>query len=147
MIDSNYVHDPAGTRQRNGLFGFAGFNSFAQGRKFSYTRLNRCSAKSYSHIHSRGRRCNRVLSMKAWTIDVDRERDDHLFRLENELETAVESQNFEKAKSVRDKITRLQSGTFVEVLQAHMKFYKAFDDVCIHFLAIPCISLLMPCNG
>lgn len=66
---------------------------------------------------------------KPWSVSVDDENDENLFDLEVALDKAVSQEDFASATALRDDITRLQSAAFVEVLQAHMKFYKAFDQV------------------
>jgi UvrB/uvrC motif len=75
---------------------------------------------------------NLVCCTAAWkTLDVDAELDKSLFELETKLVQAVEAEAYDRATTLRDEIAQLQSPAFVEVLQAHMRFYKAFDSVCV----------------
>lgn len=58
-----------------------------------------------------------------------------MFDLEESLADAVSHENFELAMKCRDEICRLQSGAYVDVLQATMGFYKAFDNQSITDIA------------
>jgi hypothetical protein len=84
------------------------------------------------------------------TVDIDAERDKNLFDLEAKLVEAVEAEAFSEASVLRDEIARLQSPAFVEVLQAHMRFYRAFDTVSLRacgspeFFTLPTNSVLKP---
>lgn len=98
--------------------------------RFVNSSICRSDRLNWARHRRESRRSAKRCFMKIWTVDVDREKDERLFRLEAQLQSAVDLQNFDKAKSMRDAITRLQSGAFADVIQAHMKFYKAFDEVC-----------------
>lgn len=58
-----------------------------------------------------------------------------MFELEESLAEAVSEENFELAGKRRDEICRLQSGAYVDVLQALMGFYKAFNNQSITDIA------------
>lgn len=70
-----------------------------------------------------------------WTVDIEGEKDDKLFELEESLAEAVSQEDFELAGKRRDEICRLQSGAYVDVLQALMGFYKAFNNQSITDIA------------
>lgn len=68
-------------------------------------------------------------------VDVDFAKDEQLQILEDGLDKALSTEDFERASQVRDKLLRLQSGAYVSVLSANFKFYKAFDSGSIVDLA------------
>lgn len=68
---------------------------------------------------------------KRGPIDVDFAKDEQLQILEEELDIALETENFSSASTIRDKLLRLQSGSYVSVLSAHFRFYKAFTNASI----------------
>jgi hypothetical protein len=70
-----------------------------------------------------------------WKVDVDSDKDAELMELERQLDTAVLLERYDEAQNIRDQLTRLQSGAFVDVLSAHMNFYKAFDQRSITDMA------------
>lgn len=76
--------------------------------------------------------CN---SRPPWTVDVDGVKDDKLFELEENLADAVTKEDFDLAMQCRDEISRLQSAAYVDVLQAVMGFYKAFNNQSITDIA------------
>jgi hypothetical protein len=108
------------------LFGcFAGRPSLSRGRA---SRCSRLPQRTRAGTVAAAVTCN---SRPPWTVDVDGVKDDLLYDLETRLHDAVELENFEVARTTRDEITRLQSGAFVDVLQAYMAFYRAFDSQSI----------------
>lgn len=64
-------------------------------------------------------------------MDVDFAKDEQLQLLEEELEKVVESENFERASEIRDKLLRLQSSAYVSVLSVNMAYYKALNKASI----------------
>lgn len=64
-------------------------------------------------------------------IDVDFAKDEQLQILEEDLDHAVTNENYQRASEIHDKLRRLQSGAYVEVLSANMKFYQAFNSGAI----------------
>lgn len=60
-------------------------------------------------------------------MDPDFAKDEQLQILEDELEDALQNEDFSKSSALRDKLLRLQSGTYVAILSANMKFYDAVN--------------------
>lgn len=71
--------------------------------------------------------CVEVPEWKRVPIDVDFAKDEQLEILEDHLETALFQENYAHASELRNKLQRLQSGAYVSVLSANMKFYSAFE--------------------
>lgn len=65
---------------------------------------------------------------KKGPVDVDFAKDEQLQILEDDLDKALSTEDFARASQVRDKLLRLQSGTYVSVLSANLKFYNAFGS-------------------
>lgn len=61
-------------------------------------------------------------------MDADFVKDSKLFDLESALDAAVLREDFTSAAQIREELLRLQSGAYVEVLTANMKFYNAFQS-------------------
>jgi hypothetical protein len=76
-----------------------------------------------------------VCASKPWIVDLDADKDAKLQELEEKLDVAVLLERYDEAQVVQDELTRLQSSAFVEVLSAHMNFYKAFDQRSITDMA------------
>ncbi|PXF43787.1 hypothetical protein BWQ96_06408 [Gracilariopsis chorda] len=71
--------------------------------------------------------CTEQPAWKRGPVDVDFAKDEQLQILEEDLDDALQLEDFKRASGIRDKLVRLQSGAYVAVLSAHMKFYKAFS--------------------
>lgn len=63
---------------------------------------------------------------KKLAIDPDFAKDEQLQILEEELDIALKAENYRTASELREKLMRLQSAAYVDVLTTNMKFYKAF---------------------
>ncbi|KAI0564999.1 NTF2-like protein [Gracilaria domingensis] len=72
--------------------------------------------------------CVEQPAWKRGPIDADFAKDEQLQILEEDLDDALLVENYKRASVIRDKLVRLQSGAYVAVLSAHMKFYKAFSS-------------------
>lgn len=75
--------------------------------------------------------CVETPHWKRGPVDVDFAKDEQLQILEEDLDKALETENFSSASTIRDKLLRLQSGSYVSVLSAHFRFYKAFSNASI----------------
>lgn len=71
--------------------------------------------------------CVEAADWRRMPVDIDYAKDEQLEILERDLDVALSTENFRWAAELRDKLLRLQSGSYVEVLTANMKFYSAFD--------------------
>lgn len=72
--------------------------------------------------------CVEVPSWKRFShVDPDFAKDEQLQILETELHDALEREDFSQSSVLRDKLLRLQSGAYVAVLSANMKFYEAMN--------------------
>lgn len=60
-------------------------------------------------------------------VDPDFAKDEQLEILETDLHDALDRQDFAQSSVLRDKLVRLQSGAYVSVLSANMKFYEAMN--------------------
>lgn len=72
-----------------------------------------------------------------------------LIYLESELDRALYNDEHQLADSLRDKISTLQMGSYVDILNANIKFYKAFSsgsmvDISASWLRDPKISCKHP---
>lgn len=72
--------------------------------------------------------CVEVPQWKKGPIDIDFEKDEQLELLEDQLGDAITQENYKLAAELREKLVRLQSGSYVSVLSANLKFYKAFTN-------------------
>lgn len=64
---------------------------------------------------------------KRLAVDSDIVKDEQLQKLEEQLDSVLEAEDFTAASKLRDKLLRLQSGSYVSVLSANLKFYNAFN--------------------
>ncbi|CAN8075315.1 unnamed protein product [Agarophyton chilense] len=87
---------------------------------------NRLSRISLMRAAS-ARCCVEQPAWKRGPVDIDFQRDEQLQTLEEDLDDALQVEDYMKASEIRDKLLRLQSGAYVAVLSANMKFYKAFS--------------------
>lgn len=60
-------------------------------------------------------------------MDPDFAKDEQLEILETELHDSLKRQDYSQSSILRDKLLRLQSGAYVAVLSANMKFYEAMN--------------------
>lgn len=68
---------------------------------------------------------------KRVAVDEDILKEEQLEKLELELDSALEKEDFAMAAKIRDKLLRLQSGAYVSVLSANLKYYNTFNAASI----------------
>lgn len=97
------------------------------GKSHAVVPLHRPFGKTQPVRRARIHCCIEQPAWKRGLVDVDFARDEQLQILEEDLDDALQVEDFKRASDIRDKLVRLQSGAYVAVLSAHMKFYQAFS--------------------
>lgn len=71
------------------------------------------------------------MSRPSWSVDIEGEKDDKLFDLEERLHSAIDDEKYEAAEDLTKEITRLQSGGFAELLTSFYGYYNAMNSQSI----------------
>lgn len=96
---------------------YQGFSPLCRGRvRVPRVRSTHCAARVT------------CVARSPWSADIEGMKDDKLYDLEEQLHSAINSEQYEEASAVKKEITRLQSAGFADVLTSFFTFYTSVNS-------------------